>query len=142
AARAAEFYHKYLGAPVINVGSLEAAEFVKLAGMVYRDVNIALANEFARYADAIGCDIEAVIAAANTDGEAAILAPGIGVGGHCTPVYPYFLLNDAARRGIDAALAASSRAINDNQPGYLIDRLENCWGKVKGRDVLILGLAF
>ena len=52
AARAADFYEEFLGAPVIDVGTPEAAEFVKLAGMLYRDVNIALANELAAYAEA------------------------------------------------------------------------------------------
>jgi perosamine synthetase len=142
AARAAEFYKKYLGAPVINVGSLEASEFVKLAGMVYRDVNIALANELARYASAVGVNIDQVIAAANTDGEATILSPGIGVGGHCTPVYPYFLMNDAARRGVSAELAGASRLINDQQPAFMIDQVEENWGLLKQQKVLILGLAF
>ena len=140
--RAEEFYHKYLGAPVINVGTLEASEFVKLAGMVYRDVNIALANELARYADVIGVDIEPIIRAANTDGEAAILSPGIGVGGHCTPVYPYFLINDADRRGIPCELPAFSRTINDAQPAYFLDRIEQNWKPLSGQSVLILGLAF
>ena len=99
-ARASTFYRQYLGAPIIDVGTLEAAEFTKLAGMVYRDVNIALANELARYADAVGIDFGPIAAAANTDGEAALLKPGIGVGGHCTPVYPYFLTVDAAQRGV------------------------------------------
>ena len=70
AARAAAFYGEYLGAPVINVGALETAEMVKLAGMVYRDVNIALANELARYCEAAGIDFPAVVQAANNDGEA------------------------------------------------------------------------
>lgn len=142
AARAEEFYHQYLGAPVINVGTLEAAELVKLAGMVYRDVNIALANELARYADAVGVDLEPIIQAANTDGEAAILTPGIGVGGHCTPVYPYFLINDADRRALSCELPAFSRTINDGQPAYFLDRVESAWKSLSGQNVLILGLAF
>ena len=99
AERAAEFYAAFLGAPVMNLGSLEAAEFAKIAGMIYRDVNIALANELAAYAESVGLDFRPVREAANTDGEAALLTPGIGVGGHCTPVYPYFLIQDAADRG-------------------------------------------
>ena len=67
AERAATFYGRYLGAPVIRVDSLEAAELVKLAGMLYRDVNIALSNELARYAEAVGVDLRPVIAAANNE---------------------------------------------------------------------------
>ncbi len=73
AARAAAFYGEHLGAPVINVGALETAEMVKLAGMVYRDVNIALANELARYCEAAGIDFPTVVQAANNDGEANLL---------------------------------------------------------------------
>lgn len=140
--RAMAFYRHYLGAPVIDVGSLEAAEFVKLAGMVYRDVNIALATELARYADAVGVDFEPIAAAANTDGEAMVLLPGIGVGGHCTPVYPHFLLQDAARRGVNLGLTELGRQINEEQPLQTIQRLEAVWGPVAGRRVVILGLGF
>lgn len=140
--RAEEFYAKYLGAPVINVDSLEAAEFVKLAGVAFRDVNIALSNELARYADAIGVDAELVIKAANTDGEAALLRPGIGVGGYRAPVYPHFLINDADNRGIPCELPAISRAINDTQPNYFLDRVEETWKSLAGQSVLMLGLGF
>ena len=140
--RAAEFYRRFLGAPVIDVGSLEAAELVKLAGMAYRDVNIALANELARYSEAIGLDMTALIDAVNTDGEAALLRPGIGVGGHCTPVYPYFLIRDAQRRSVELGLTERSRAINDDQARHTLDRLDRHLGGLSGAPVLILGLGF
>jgi nucleotide sugar dehydrogenase len=142
AERAEAFYHTYLGAPVINVGSLEAAEMAKLAGMIYRDVNIALANELARYAETLDIDLTALIKAINTDGEAALLNPGIGVGGHCTPVYPYFLIQDARRVGSPVTLAERSRRINEQQPFHVLDRLEEEWGLVAGLGVRILGLGF
>lgn len=142
ARRGEEFYHRYLGAPVMNVGALEAAEMVKLAGMVYRDLNIALSNELARYAEICGVDLEPVISAANTDGEAALLEPGIGVGGHCTPVYPYFLIQDAAEKGVRVTLSEHARRINDEQSSYVLDRVERGWGKLRGKQVLVLGLAF
>lgn len=142
AAKATAFYREYLGAPVMDVGSPEAAELVKLAGMVYRDVNIALANEIARYADAIGVEFGPIAAAANTDGEAALLTPGIGVGGHCTPVYPYFMLQDATQRGMHLELTDLGRRINDQQPRNILTRLESVWKPLKGRRVSILGLGF
>ena len=142
AARATAFYREYLGAPVMDVGSLEAAELVKLAGMVYRDVNIALANEIARYADALGVEFGPIAAAANTDGEAALLTPGIGVGGHCTPVYPHFFIQDAVRRGLQPQLTELGRRINDEQPKQTIARLEAIWQPVAGRRIMILGLGF
>jgi nucleotide sugar dehydrogenase len=142
ATAAAAFYETYLRAPVTDVGTLEAAEFVKLGGMVYRDVNIALANQLAAYAEAVGFDAEPIFEAANTDGESALLKPGIGVGGHCTPVYPYFLLGDAARRGLDLSLAASAREVNDLQAGRAVARLDIAIGGLAGRRVGVLGLGF
>jgi nucleotide sugar dehydrogenase len=123
---------------MINVGTLEAAELVKLAGMVYRDVNIALVNELARYAESVGVDFESIRAAANTDGEAALLVPGIGVGGHCTPVYPHFLIQDAAERGTSLRIAEAARAVNEYQPIHMLNRA----GPLAGKRVLILGLGF
>lgn len=142
AARAATFYSDYLGAPVIDVETLEAAEFVKLAGMIYRDVNIALANQLAGYAEATGMDSTSLFDAANTDGECALLSAGIGVGGHCTPVYPHFLIRDAERRGIDASIVATARQVNDEQPERMVTRLERRVGGLNGMRVGILGLGF
>ena len=142
AVAAASFYQTYLGAQVIDVGPMEAAEFAKLAGMVYRDVNIALANQLAAYAEAIGLDAVPILDAANTDGETALLDPGIGVGGHCTPVYPYFLLGDAAKRDVDLSLAARAREVNDFQADRAVARLDTALGGLAGRRVGILGLGF
>jgi nucleotide sugar dehydrogenase len=141
-AAGAEFYRRWLGAPVIEVDNLEAAEFVKLASMIYRDVNIALANELAQFAEGCGIDIWPILTAANTDGETALLQPGIGVGGHCTPVYPHFLIKDAARRGMRQELAAVGRRINERQPERQIERLAGALGGLTRRRVHILGLAF
>jgi nucleotide sugar dehydrogenase len=142
AAAAASFYETYLRAPVIDVGPLEAAEFVKLSGMVYRDVNIAVANQLAAYAEAVGFDAMPIFDAANTDGETQLLKPGIGVGGHCTPVYPYFLLDDAQRRGVDVSLAADAREVNDLQAGRAVARLDSVLEGLSGRRVGVLGLGF
>jgi nucleotide sugar dehydrogenase len=142
ARRGEEFYAKYLRAPVINVETLEAAEFAKLAGMIYRDVNIALANQLAGYAERAGLNFADVVRAANTDGESYLLTPGIGVGGHCTPVYPYFVLRDAERRDVPMTLAAGAREINDGQAAHALDRLEEAGLRLAGARILILGLGF
>jgi nucleotide sugar dehydrogenase len=142
AQRAAKFYAEYLGAPVINVQTLEAAELVKLAGMIYRDVNIALANELAGYAEQAGVNFADVMRAANTDGEAYLLSPGIGVGGHCTPVYPHFALEDASMRGVPLNLTAEARRINNSQAAHSLDRLEEAGAKLSGGRILVLGLGF
>jgi nucleotide sugar dehydrogenase len=142
AAAGEAFYRQWLGAPVINVGSLEAAEFVKLAGMVYRDVNIALVNELATFAEVAGLDVWRLLEAANTDGETELLRPGIGVGGHCTPVYPHFLIKSAARLGLQQELVTVGRDINARQPARQVERLAMALGGLTGSRVHILGLAF
>src|SRR5947209_1859635 len=94
-AAAVAFYRSVLEADIISMASTDEAEFVKLIETTYRDVNIALANEFACFADAHGLDVVAAIAAANTQPYSHIHTPGVGVGGHCIPVYPHFLLAGA-----------------------------------------------
>ena len=98
-----------LDAEIVAMSSAEAAEFSKLADTTYRDVNIALANEFARYAERVGVDIQEVIAAANSQPYSHIHQPGLGVGGHCIPVYPHFLLSPGAGAGAGRALAPGQR---------------------------------
>ena len=140
--RGRDFYAAALGAEVMPVGSLEAAEFTKLVGMLYRDVNIALVNQISHYAEAIGMDLCKIIPAANTNGEAHLLLPGIGVGGHCAPVYPWFVIRDAEKHGVDLDLARRARDLNIGQASHAIGRLERTLDGLSGRRVLILGLAF
>lgn len=141
-AMAVAFYRRYLGAPVDDVGTIEAAEMVKLLGMLYRDVNIALANEFAAFCEVASVDFERVRLAANTDGEANLLLPGIGVGGHCVPVYPYFLTRESRRLGLPQRISEAAREINDRQPARQLERVEARWKSLKGKKVHILGLGF
>jgi nucleotide sugar dehydrogenase len=136
--RATAFYESVLDAPVVAMNSAEAAEFSKLADTTYRDVNIALANEFARYADRVGVDIQEVIAAANSQPYSHIHQPGIGVGGHCIPVYPHFLLS----RAPEMELVGLSRRVNDGQIGVAIKALQKELGSLDGVEVLVLGLTY
>ena len=99
------------------MSSAEAAEFAKLADTTYRDVNIALANEFSRYADRIGVDLTEVIAAANSQPYSHIHQPGLGVGGHCIPVYPHFLLDRAPELELVALSRASTTARSGTRSG-------------------------
>jgi nucleotide sugar dehydrogenase len=133
------FYRSVLDAEIICMANADEAEFVKLIETTYRDVNIALANEFARYADDHHLDVMAAIAAANTQPYSHIHAPGVGVGGHCIPVYPYFLLH-GAKEGLD--LPRQSRRINDAMADYAIERIEAEIGSLAGHSVLILGVAY
>jgi UDP-N-acetyl-D-glucosamine dehydrogenase len=134
-ARGVELYASFLpDAEVRPMGSAEAAELTKLVETTYRDVNIALANEFARHADALGIPIGPVIDAANSQPYSHVHRPGVAVGGHCIPVYPRFYLAGDPR----AQLPAAARAINESMPAYAVDLL----GDVDGKDVLILGVAY
>ncbi|MET0602078.1 MAG: nucleotide sugar dehydrogenase [Baekduia sp.] len=133
-ARGIELYASFLDAEVRGLGSAEAAELSKLAETTYRDINIAFANELARYADTLGIDVLSVIDAANSQPYSHVHRPGIAVGGHCIPVYPRFLLAGDP----DARLPFAAREINERMPTYAADLL----GDVDGRRVLILGVAY
>jgi nucleotide sugar dehydrogenase len=123
---------------VWDLGSAEAAELAKLAETTYRDVNIGLANQFARYADTLGVDVLRVIEACNTQPYSHIHQPGIAVGGHCIPVYPrLYLWNDP-----DASVVRAARAANAAMPEYAVARLAQAYGELSGADVLVLGAAY
>jgi UDP-N-acetyl-D-mannosaminuronic acid dehydrogenase len=136
--RGAELYGSFLEAEIWPMGSAEAAEMVKLAETTYRDINIAFANELARFADRAGIDVERVIEAANSQPFSHIHSPGIAVGGHCIPVYPRFYLEGDP----NAALPAAARAVNDAMPAYAAERLEKALGGLQGARVLVLGAAY
>jgi nucleotide sugar dehydrogenase len=138
--RAVGFYAAVLdpGTEVRAVASAEAAEMTKLAETTYRDVNIALANEYARYAARHGIDVIEVIEAANSQPYSHIHQPGVGVGGHCIPVYPHFLINADA----DLRLPPLAREINDGMAGWAVDRLRERIGSLEGAPVLVLGIAY
>jgi nucleotide sugar dehydrogenase len=144
------FYRSVLDAEIITMASTDEAEFVKLIETTYRDVNIALANEFARFADAYGLNVTAAIAAANSQPYSHIHASGLGVGGHCIPVYPYFLLaslNNQHIRIIDnemplLTLPRFARRINDSMAEYAVQRIEVAIGSLKYKSILILGVAY
>jgi len=136
--RAANFYDSVLDAEIVAMSCAEAAEFSKIADTTYRDVNIALAKDFARYADRVGVDIQEVIDGANSQPYSHIHQPGIGVGGHCIPVYPHLLLS----RAPDLEVVAVSRRTNDGQVGIAIKSLESLLGDLDGVPVLVLGLTY
>jgi nucleotide sugar dehydrogenase len=123
---------------VWDLGSAEAAELAKLAETTYRDVNIGLANQFARYADTIDVDVNLVIDACNTQPYSHIHRPGIAVGGHCIPVYPrLYLWNDP-----DATVVRAAREANAAMPAYAVDLLAAAIGDLTGVGVLVLGASY
>jgi nucleotide sugar dehydrogenase len=136
--RAVAFYRSVLPAEVWLLSTAEASEFAKLAETTYRDVNIALANEFARYAERMGVDIQEVIRGSNSQPFSHIHQPGIGVGGHCIPVYPHFLVS----RAPELEIPALSRRVNDGQVGLAVQALQRELGSLEGVPVLVLGLTY
>ena len=123
---------------VWDLGTSEASELAKLAETTYRDVNIGLANTFARYADRIGVDVAAVIEACNSQPFSHIHQPGIAVGGHCIPVYPrMYLWNDP-----EAEVVRVAREANAAMPEYAVSLLEEEQGALTGVRVAVLGIAY
>ncbi len=123
---------------VWDMGSVEAAELAKLAETTYRDVNIALANEFARFAERRGIDIYEVIAASNSQPYSHVHLPGVAVGGHCIPVYPRFYLAGDP----EASIPAAAREVNLAVPGRVVSIVENELGTLTGKTVLVAGAAY
>jgi UDP-N-acetyl-D-mannosaminuronic acid dehydrogenase len=117
--KAAEFYRTFVSGHVVPTNAT-TAELVKLMENTYRDVNIALANEFALIAERLGLDVFRAISLANLHPRVNILKPGPGVGGHCIAVDPYFIVQACPDR---ARLIALSREINSSMPQHVVELL-------------------
>ncbi len=115
------------------------AEMVKLMENTYRDINIAIANEFSRLADRFGVDAWEAIQIANRHPRVKILNPGPGVGGHCISVDPWFLVEAAPDI---SPLIFNARKVNDGQPEFVLNMLQKRLGGLSGKTVAVLGLAF
>src|SRR5437879_6892129 len=105
----------------------------------YRDVNIALANEFAMVAETLGVDATSVIEIANAHPRVDILRPGIGVGGHCIPVDPWFLTE------VDPAhteLIGTARRINDSMPQNTAAKLRRLVADLLDPEIIVIGMAY
>jgi UDP-N-acetyl-D-mannosaminuronic acid dehydrogenase len=115
------------------------AEMVKLMENTYRDVNIAIANEFSRLAGRFGVDVREALRLANRHPRVKILNPGPGVGGHCISVDPWFLVEKAPDL---SRLILRARQVNDAQPEFVVETVRNALGNLKGRKIAALGLAY
>ena len=128
---------------VVPVSDATTAECVKVFEGVYRDVNIALANELGSFTDELGVDVNEAIEVANTQPFCDIHDPGVGVGGHCIPYYPYFLINELAS---DAPLLRTAREVNDEMPIFavrkLVEGLQRAGKHVEDAAVLVLGVTY
>jgi nucleotide sugar dehydrogenase len=123
---------------VWDLGTLEAAELAKLMETTYRDVNIALANQFALFAEGSGIDVYKVIDACNSQPFSHVHKPGIAVGGHCIPIYPRLYLSGDPH----ASVVAEAREANERMPEMVVKRLEREVGTLEDRSVVVLGASY
>jgi nucleotide sugar dehydrogenase len=131
---------------IIKVRNIRTAEAVKLFENVYRDVNIALANELACLCEGLGLDFLTIREAANSQPHCHLHVPGVGVGGHCIPVNPYFLIASGRKVGMDLRLVRYGRLRNDRMPGHTVELVEAALkesGRTIGRStVAVLGISY
>jgi len=122
----------------IHLTDLRTAEFVKLIENTYRDVNIALANEFAQIAEEIGVNVWEAIKLANKHPRVNILNPGPGVGGHCIPINPWFLTESSTK----CRMISLAREINDSMPNYIFKIVMKMLEDVKDPTITVFGVAY
>jgi UDP-N-acetyl-D-mannosaminuronic acid dehydrogenase len=129
----------------ITISSIKVVETAKVIENVQRDVNIAMVQQFARFAEGMGMDTFDLIKVANSHSRVNLLTPGPGVGGYCLPNALYYLLPKAKELGLSMNLLEVARGINDGVPAALVDmyeaELKNKGKHLKGSKVALLGLA-
>jgi UDP-N-acetyl-D-mannosaminuronic acid dehydrogenase len=115
------------------------AEMVKLMENTYRDVNIALANEFSLVAETLGIGIEKPISLANKHPRVKILSPGIGVGGHCLPKDPWFLIHSDPK---NTNLILMARRVNEEMPERVASRIRRFLKDIRSPKIIALGMTY
>jgi len=139
---ASDFYKTFC-AHVVTVSSPEVAEAAKLFENTFRQVNIAMVNELAQISHGLEFDVREVLDAAATKPFGFMkFNPSLGVGGHCIPVDPSYLSFAAERAGIEASFIDLANEINLEMPSYVANRISNAVGGLKGKKVLVAGLAY
>ncbi len=135
---AIELYRTFAKGNLFETDDL-TAEATKLMENAYRDVNIALANQFAAICDSLGVDAAAAIALANHHPRVDILSPGIGVGGHCIPIDPWFL---AAADPANASLIEAARRVNDAVPARIVAKIRAAVAHIDDPKIVAVGAAY
>lgn len=138
AARAEQMYRTFVQGR-IELCDLRTAEMVKLVENSSRDVNVAFANTVSNIAVHLGVSSARVIELANMHPRVNILQPGPGVGGHCIPIDPWFLIETAAGK---ADLLKAARKVNDQRPKIITATLRKMIGRVKRPKVAVLGVSY
>jgi UDP-N-acetyl-D-glucosamine dehydrogenase len=142
-AKAREFYGSFCDS-IIEVSSPEVAEAAKIFENTFRQVNIALVNEFAQISDALGISSREVIEAAATKPYGFMpFNPGPGVGGHCIPVDPSYLAHVANEVGVPATFIKRANEVNLAMPAYVVKRVvAGSDGSIAGKSVVVVGVSY
>jgi nucleotide sugar dehydrogenase len=145
--RASAFYRSILDALVYEMGSLREAEAVKVVENSFRDINIAFVNELAMSFTKLNIDVVNVLEGAATKPFGFMIHyPGAGVGGHCIPVDPYYLIRYARQNGFSHKFLALARAINEQMPEFTVEQtqkaLEQNDTELDGATVALLGVSY
>ncbi len=144
---AKDFYESIVDGPIRPMKSIREAEAVKIVENSFRDINIAFVNELAKSFDKLDIDVRDVILGAATK-PFAFLAhfPSCGVGGHCIPVDPYYLIERAKESGFDHKFLRIAREINNSMPEYTVEKLQDALNEIKlpmkGTKVGLLGISY
>jgi len=123
----------------IVITDATTAEMVKLMENTYRDINIAIANEFSRLTDKFKVNVWEAIEVANRHPRVEILQPGPGVGGHCISVDPWFLVEKAPKL---SRLIQKAREVNDDQPGYVVELMKDDFSGLENKLFAALGVTY
>jgi UDP-N-acetyl-D-glucosamine dehydrogenase len=141
-ALARKFYSSFCD-QIIEVSTPEVAEAAKLFENTFRQVNIALVNEFAQISDALDIPTQEVLDAAATKPFGFMsFKPGPGVGGHCIPVDPSYLAHVAEGAGVSATFIRYANEVNLAMPAYVVSRVAGDVGSLKGKKVIVVGVAY
>ena len=139
---AVAFYSSFCDA-VVPVSSPEVAEAAKLFENTFRFINIGLVNEFAQVMGAMGIPVDEVLAAAGTKPYGFMpFHPNVGIGGHCIPVDPMYLQEKAIEFGVPSKYISVSQEVNHAMPGFIVDRLSNEIGGLKGKKIQVVGVSY
>lgn len=133
-------YQSTIKAKLIKVSNLAAAETVKLLENSYRAVNIALINELAKFCQKFDMDVLEIIEAAKSKWTFQAHYPGVGVGGHCIPVDPYYLLDMAKKEGVKMPMLEKALVENESMPDFVAEYVTNNYRP--GNKVLVYGLSY
>ncbi len=143
----ADFYRSFISGEINEMPNLKTVEATKIIENTFRDINIAFVNELAKSFDVLNIDLMAVIKGASNKPFAFLPHfPGCGVGGHCIPVDPYYLIERAKQSGFDHKLLKLAREINNSMPEYTVEKLTDALNilerPIKNTPIALLGLSY